>query len=249
MNLKTKLAATLLMVGSASMAQATSYSVEGLFAEPMAMQGNSGGTLFSGTFDWDTSLDFATNSSNMGLTGIMNSSMMNTTANQNLNLTNYISADTSLNGTVVTASVFLNNSADVFVQGGHDATFGAFGMATMQGMAPSPNPANGYFSFSFDTAGGMVAATGLTSTMQYGDCTDDGMMNSMCMTGFGVPTDMNVADGESPDLTVNGTMGGYAQSLTISEVSAVPVPAAAWLFGGALVSLFGANRRKNVLPA
>jgi len=63
----------------------------------------------------------------------------------------------------------------------------------------------------------------------------------MCMTGFGI---MSTANN-----TENGTMRGFAESLTISEVSAVPVPAAAWLFGGALVSLFGANRRKNVLPA
>jgi len=51
--------------------------------------------------------------------------------------------------------------------------------------------------------------------------------------------------------TGGSTMGGVAGSLNISAaaVSAVPVPAAAWLFGGALMSLFGANRRKSVLPA
>lgn len=38
----------------------------------------------------------------------------------------------------------------------------------------------------------------------------------------------------------------YKLSITASQV---PVPAAAWLFGGALMSLFGANRRKKVLPA
>jgi len=240
MNLKTKLAATLLMIGSASMAQAATYSVEGLFAEPMAMGGNSSGTLFRGTFDWDTTLGFTANKNNMNLMGSMNSSMMSTTGNLNLGLNNYFSSDTSMTGTVVTASVFLNNSPDVFVQGGHDATVGAFNMPTMQGIAPTPNTGNAYFTFSFDTAGNTIAATGLTTTMQYGDCTADGMMNAMCMTGFGV---------NSTDATLNGTMSGYAQSLTISEVSAVPVPAAAWLFGGALVSLFGANRRKNVLPA
>lgn len=49
----------------------------------------------------------------------------------------------------------------------------------------------------------------------------------------------------------NGSWGdtndGYV--LNISQTSAVPVPAAAWLFGGAIMSLIGANRRKRVLPA
>ncbi|OAI15055.1 hypothetical protein A1359_10110 [Methylomonas lenta] len=40
---------------------------------------------------------------------------------------------------------------------------------------------------------------------------------------------------------------GY--KLTISQASPVPVPAAAWLFGGAIASLIGANRRKRVMPA
>jgi len=234
MNLKTKLAATLLMIGSASMAQATSYSVEGIFTEPMAMGGTT--TEFNGGFNWDTSLDFATNTSNIGLTGMMNSSMAFMPGMPNLSLTNNVL--TSLSGTVVTASVFLNMGTNVF-----DATFGGGGYDAIGGAFPGTTSGteNAYFTFSFDTAGGMVAATGLTTTMQYGDCTADGMMGPACMTGFGV---MSTANN-----TENGTMRGFAQSLTISEVSAVPVPAAAWLFGGALVSLFGANRRKNVLPA
>ena len=40
------------------------------------------------------------------------------------------------------------------------------------------------------------------------------------------------------------TNDGYA--LTVSQV---PVPGAAWLFGGAIASLIGANRRKRVVPA
>ncbi len=48
----------------------------------------------------------------------------------------------------------------------------------------------------------------------------------------------------------NGAWGDTvdAYSLEISQTP-VPVPAAAWLFGGALMSLLGANRRKKVLPA
>lgn len=37
--------------------------------------------------------------------------------------------------------------------------------------------------------------------------------------------------------------------LSIAPVAAVPLPAAAWLFGGALLSLFGVNRRKNSVAA
>lgn len=43
------------------------------------------------------------------------------------------------------------------------------------------------------------------------------------------------------------TDDGYA--LTISQAAPVPVPAAAWLFGGAIASLFGANRYKRVASA
>lgn len=49
----------------------------------------------------------------------------------------------------------------------------------------------------------------------------------------------------------NGSWGdtndGYV--LNISQASPVPVPGAAWLFGGAIASLIGANRRKRVVPA
>lgn len=43
------------------------------------------------------------------------------------------------------------------------------------------------------------------------------------------------------------TTDGYA--LTISQAAPVPLPGAIWLFGGALASLIGANRRKRVMPA
>lgn len=48
-------------------------------------------------------------------------------------------------------------------------------------------------------------------------------------------------------------VGQWSQNVSDYQLnvtsSPVPVPAAAWLFGGALMSLFGANRRKKVLPA
>jgi len=79
---------------------------------------------------------------------------------------------------------------------------------------------------------------GVLDKIVYGDCTDGGLMGVACMTGH-----------SATDVGYNGTMAAYPSSLSITEVSAVPVPAAAWLFGGALISLVGARRRKNVLPA
>lgn len=47
-----------------------------------------------------------------------------------------------------------------------------------------------------------------------------------------------------------GNTSGLDQSYQLAiSTSAVPLPAAAWLFGGALLSLFGANRCKKVVPA
>jgi len=253
MKLKSKLAVAALMLGSVSMAQAGTYSVEGIFAEPMVM-GNS--TVFNGTFDWDFSQTDTFNKDNLNLTGMMNSSMAVPSASPNLSLANYFSAETTQVGTVVTASVFLNASTDVFYGGGYDPLNEPFftPVGSSRGYAPNPNTENAFFSFSFDTASSMIAASGLTSTMQYGDCTSQSIMNgALCMTGFGgVTGEMTMTMENGMEMTMDsgdGTMSGYAASLSISEVSAVPVPAAAWLFGGALMSLFGANRRKNVLPA
>jgi len=221
MNLKTKLAAAALLLGSVSMAQATTYDVMGEIFEPNAAVFN---TTFTGTFDWNgTSLS--------NLMGTMNSSMdspiEDLTLNQNLQW--------SQTGSVVTASIFKENTSDVFAGGGY-ATGGMYKFGSNGNMG-SPNDApnvaneNAYFSFSFDTVGMMADI----SSMVYGDCTAEGlmMMGQVCMTGS----------------SLGGTMGATPLALSISEVSAVPVPAAAWLFGGALMSLFGANRRKNVLPA
>lgn len=57
-----------------------------------------------------------------------------------------------------------------------------------------------------------------------------------------------IALGGNGGPTWNGNVSNYKLDIT-ATASPVPVPAAAWLFGGALMSLFGANRRKKVLPA
>lgn len=60
--------------------------------------------------------------------------------------------------------------------------------------------------------------------------------------------------GSCPDGAFNGeTCGspGFSYNLSITNVatSPVPLPGAAWLFGGAIAGLLGTNRRKKVLPA
>jgi hypothetical protein len=65
----------------------------------------------------------------------------------------------------------------------------------------------------------------------------------------------NIAFGTSGDVWyLNGTaapvLAAYkftlsGNSLVASEVSNVPVPAAVWMFGSALLGMFGLNRRKS----
>lgn len=227
MNLKTKLAASLLLAGSASMAQAatTTYAVDAVFQEPMAAYE----TYFDGTFTWDNVTNMVT-----AFAGTMNNSMYDTIQDMNLN---YLLSQ-SVVGNTVKATVFLVNSTKVFQDGSFN-TIPQGNTNEFKYIDPVTGAnANAFFTLAFDKS----TMTGLTSQMVYGDCTAEGLMmplmtGPLCMTGYGT----NMMNG--------GSMGGYTQSLSITEVAAVPVPAAAWLFGGALISLFGANRRKSVLSA
>lgn len=247
MNLKTKLAAAALMIGSVSIAQATTYEVNANFSDG----GVQGETLFNGSFDWDgTSVTNFTgllseamwgydSAGDMGAGFYMNGTAggMHEMANGGavyakpggymdneaplLELTNQLASSTA--GGLVTTSIFLENSTDVFSGGGYAS-----------GGVMTDGSLNAFFTLVFDAANPLNTTLAITNEMAYGDCTGLGLMSGiMCMTGH-----------ESL-----GTMNGAPSSLSISEVSAVPVPAAAWLFGGALISLFGANRRKSVLPA
>ena len=243
MNLTTKLAASLLLLGSASMAQATvtTYNVAADFNEPQAANL----TLFTGSFDWD---DVSNTMSNF--MGMMNSSMSVSIATPNLTLDQNFKVDMSgdLNNAagMTSYSIFAVNSDNVYSDGvgvttgnyitGNGMAYGNPG-SSMMGIVADGNADNGnaYFQLTFDAATGPMSA--LADNMVYGDCSTLGLMmqGNACMGG-----------------EINGVtmMAGTPLSLSIeAAVSAVPVPAAAWLFGGALMSLFGANRRKNVLPA
>ena len=255
------LAASLLMFANVPNAQATTYAVSANFMDG----GIQGQTLFNGSFEWDGST--LTNFTG-GLTQSMwawqasSSTYLNrmtagcgpmsngnpcplwdtdpATPDGNppvLNLAYQLGGITApdANGDVL-ATVFLKNTTDVFNGGGYDTgdkyKFGG-SLPAPDGNTPNMNA---YFTLAFNALNPLNTLTAM-SKIVYGDCTAMGLMGPMmtgnlCMTGH--------AGG--------GSMGGAPVALTIAAAE-VPVPAAAWLFGGALMSLFGANRRKQVLPA
>jgi len=148
MNLKTKLAASLLFAACASMAQATTYSVSADFLDG-GMQGH---TFFDGTFDWngttvsnftglltesmwgwsDTGAKgagFYTNGTKGGMfatpayTGEIYAKPGGYSTNDAplLNLTYQLAGGTvDSNTDLVTVSTFLQNSTDVVWGGGYD---------------------------------------------------------------------------------------------------------------------------------
>lgn len=250
MNLKTKLAAAMVLAASASLAQATTYNISATFTEPMiSMGGTVDDTLFTGSFDWN-----GTAGSN--LQGTMNSSMSNLTSNPNMSLTYNLYSSASAPFTYPTGyqppagsytmAVFLQNSINTYDGGIGNAANPASNVPTGNNVFNAYNFAkdgqnaawdgNAYFLFTFDAADPTNTASFL-KYMTYGDCTALGMMpGNTCMTG------------KTTSMMTGGTMMAYASDLSITAAP-VPLPAAAWLFGGALLSLFGANRRKSVLPA
>ena len=212
------------MLAGAQMAQAALYNVTGVFDEPTATAGH---TTFTGTFDWDAATNTLT-----GLQGTMNASMtpnMSYPTEVIYSLTNQdVSYDPATG--IVVASVFKENSTDVFFGGGYKTgdiyKLGAFD--GLDGFTPNENV---YFSFAFNAN----TMTEILDLMVYGDCAPSGLMGPMvtgdlCMTGH------------SDTLTGTfGTMDAYPLSL---DITAVPVPAAVWLFGSGLLGLVGVARRK-----
>jgi len=204
----------LVLTASVSTGQASivKYEVQGVFFEPMTQQ--VGNTVFNGAFDWDGGIV-------SNLNGTMNSSMyvtddINPDYGQTFPLMrlNYQLAQ-DIDGNIVTASVFLKNTTDVFLDGGY-----------RKGDFFTNGDENAYFSFSFDKE----SMKGNLESIVYADCTQAGMMGKFCMTGS----------------SLVGTMNAVPFSLTISEVSAVPVPAAVWLFGSALLGLLSISHKRTL---
>lgn len=282
MKLTTKLAAVALVLGSASSAQAATYSVDGVFYETMT---NGVNTEFHGTFDWDgTTVSNFTGTMNESMRGYWtnaaghtytnygdyaslgkpNSTALNTYWGQvndlaakgtfmlNLNQ-NLIQSD---NGTTHTATIFKENTSNVYWGGGYVGNaatnnyirYGNHTMMYPQQPGETVNE-NAFFTLAFNhDAAGNITSLGfndingnpvLVNQMIYGDCTVGSLMMSgqACMAGEPL--------GES-------MMAATALSLKVTQLSSpapVPVPAAAWLFGGGLMGLIGASRRKSVVAA
>jgi len=227
--IKQSLVVTLLLLANISVGQASavSYNVEGVLYEPLKFTGGTvGDTIFSGSFVWDSST-----STLSGFSGVMNSSMVS--MEQDISLAYNLA--TTISGNVVTASVFKEQTTNVFFGGGY-ATRDVVGLGH-SGDTFSKNR-NAYFTFAFDK----TTMDGIVDAMVYGDCTDNGMMGSICMTGIEPYTR------EDGRFIMGGTMGATPESLSITEVSSVPVPAAVWLFGTAIAGLLGVSR-KRVLAA
>lgn len=202
-------------VSPAVQASVTTYDVNAVIYEPAAAYH----TYFDGSFDWD-------GETVSNLHGAMNSSMYDT---NDVNPDYYNSfplmqlnyqLGQSVDGNLVTASVFLMNSTNVF-QGGGYATGGEIFYGYRDGFTRNWNA---YFSFTFDK----TTMQGIVDDLVYGDCTKGGMMGAACMTGH----------------KYVGTMGAIPGSINISAVSSVPLPAAVWLFGSASVGLMGISRKR-----
>ncbi|MDT8283157.1 MAG: hypothetical protein RQ982_10185, partial [Gammaproteobacteria bacterium] len=165
-------AGTVSLLTCTQMAQAALYNVTGIFDEPQTQTGH---TTFTGSFDWD-----AATSTLSGLQGTMNATMYpnaNMAALPDYNLTNQLAFSfDAMTGDVV-ASVFKENSTDVFFGGGYTTgdTIKLGGLNGLDGFTPNENV---YFTLAFN-ANTML---GNVDQMVYGDCAPGGLMGPM-MTG------------------------------------------------------------------
>lgn len=270
MNLTTKLVTAMLLTTSVSVAQASTYNVSAVFYDG----GVQGVTTFDGSFDWNGSTVtnftgmlsesmFAWRNNDLG-TGkhwwdpLSNFNVNNTYINEiydkNNALGTYQNGDapllhltydnlvpTSISGNQVTAMTFLKNSTDVVLGGGYDVWGTDPDIDPNQAMAygwntQSARNNNGFFTLVFDKNDPTNTA-GVMDLMVYADETRLGMMGPYMTGWLGMTGHKDFGGGV-------GSMGGYPQSLSIT--AAVPVPAAAWLFGSTLLGLIGTNRRKTV---
>ena len=249
--------ALLLTMANASMAQASVYNVSATFDDG-GMQAQ---TVFNGSFNWDgtgTVSNFkgllsesmfgwsgsrfdsnGTGSGGMNAGSVIGSGYLANVYNKPggyanneaplLNLTNQLASSTA--GNLVTVSTFLQNSTNVVTGGGYDVV--------SANNAMTYGNKNAFFTLVFDKTN-LANTLATTSQIVYGDMTALGLMMPM-LTGT---------------LGMTGYIGTWEDqwaarplALSITEVAAVPLPAAVWLFGSALVGLLGLGRRKSVLPA
>jgi hypothetical protein len=243
--LKSALAVSALMIGSLPLAHAaTTYNVAADLFESTAAGGD---TTFHATFAWDPATQTI-----LSLSGTMNSSMVDPqpTPPEDIILNGLVTQQTySENGNNwIVATVYKNGTSSIFKPAAATETqIGAFVFRNSNGIDVSKQvdsgiTQNAFATFAFNPTDPTQSNLWLTS---YADCTTNGMMMQICMTGHAGP---GHTGGGAPAYLGLGTMGAYPSSLSITS-TAVPVPAAAWLFGSALMGLFGVGRRQRALNA
>ncbi|MDD4915891.1 MAG: VPLPA-CTERM sorting domain-containing protein [Methylococcales bacterium] len=230
-------ALSFLSLGGMQMAQADTlgnYDVTLTFYEPSYAVSGVGysNSVFTGSFVYDF-----TTSSITSLTGTLSEAMTGCDSAalgcspivpQNLLTLTYMPVASSSDGNGgVIASTFLLNTTTIYQTGSYDTS----------ALIKNASIANAYATIDVSAAQlngtNPNLASSSFSNLFYGDCTPGGMMGTACMTGWGTSSGA-------------GSMGGYP----ISEVvTAVPVPAAFWLFGSAMAGFAGINRRKAMRQA
>lgn len=226
MTLHSKLLLSLTLAICVNSAHAQLFSVAAEFWEPVTFDNNP--TLFNGTFEWD-------GLSVTDLKGTMNSSMYPVDpTGQNggfplMSLT-YQLGGTSISGNIVSASVFLRNSTDVYRGGGYDGMASEFikyggGITWAPKISGETPNENAFFTLVFDK----TTMKGIVDQMVYGDCTQGGLMGNFCMAG---------------EITGSSPMFAYPLNLNITPAS-VPLPAAVWLFGGVLAGFVRAEGKRR----
>ncbi len=172
-------------------------------------------TVFTGTFTFDT--DTLTVSD---LSGSLSQAMSGNTTFVSLDY-QLSSVSDGMGGLLVSA--FAQDSTDVFLGGGF-----ATGGTTTYGNN------NAYVTVAVNLTDPTTPLTqDQINLLAYADCTPGGLMrNTICMTGWVDPSQADMSGG-----TMQGT---YPITQT---VSAVPVPAAVWLFGSGLIGIAGVARR------
>ncbi len=235
MNKLSLLGAALVLAGAQSAhAALISYNVTTTWYEPETQPYDS---IFTGTFVFDTVAKTVSN-----LQGTLTESMTGGPGvpATELTLSYQLSSvyDASLGGLLVTT--FRNNNTNTFwnMGGTTDGWSPAAGVAVGGVYSGFPvaanNPGNAYARIFVNTTDPTTALTqGQIDKLAYADCAPGGMMGAVCMTGTSVA-----------GYGAIGTMSGYPVSQTITP-SAVPVPAAAWFFGSALLGFGAVGRHRK----
>jgi hypothetical protein len=172
----------------------------------------------------------------------------------------YVGSRITLNGTITTAGAV---GVPKFAQQTFtftDAVYTITGTGT-SAVVPAPNPtlsyatavgtvdtANdvGYDGDALQTAGaGNGALTGGTAVCTGGSCTSFDL-NSLFALDAAYAVEFGTFIPQGSDVAINFLSTSGSTGYSLNSVEAVPVPAAAWLFGSALIGLAGIGRKRKI---